>query len=480
MHKHVPRKFNLYKDRFMPVWLNHVHIHKLIKTKNKKFKLYLKTKRQYHFKAYQTARNKTKSQIRKSRIDHETKLANSTKTNPKKFWKYVNKSAKSVSGISALKKDDQTLATTDLDKAHILNQYFSSVFTNEDITNVPKYDFSVLSNGLTCNEPNITPDAVHKKLSSLQIEKAYGPDGIPPIILFELRNFLATPLSHLFSSSLQSGEVPCDWRRAHVTAIFKKGNRSDPGNYRPVSLTCIVCKLLESFVRDSIDEHMESNKLYSDSQHGFRRGRSCQTQLLETITDIAKMKDSNESFDIIYLDFRKAFDSVPYERIISKLNACRINPTLTRSIKSFLSHRSQIVIVNSQASNISAVTKGIPQGSILGPTLFNLFINDINLDLKSPNKIFADDTKLYNTSANSDLLQSDLYTLHKWSTKWQLHFNISKCKCIHFGQSNPQNNYKLNPDSSQTIPKCDDEKDLGVTFDKTLTFDKHKFMCFKS
>ena len=261
--------------------MNRRHIHKIINTKNKKFKRYLKTKRLYDYRQYQSARNKTKNDIKRARKEHESKIADCSKDNPKRFWRYLNESAKSTSGISALKTQTGSLASSDQDKAQTLNSFFSSVFTNENVTNIPDLQFASLSKQTSCNNPVITPEKVLEKLTALKTDKAYGPDGIPPLILFELREQLASPLSILFNSSINTSQVPNDWRTALVTAIFKKGSRSDPGNYRPVSLTCIVSKLLESFVRDCLDNHMEKNQLYSNSQHGFRKGRSCQTQLLE-------------------------------------------------------------------------------------------------------------------------------------------------------------------------------------------------------
>ena len=148
-------------------------------------------------------------------------------------------------------------------------------------------------------------------MKKLNPQKAQGPDQIPPRVLKELNKELAKPLSILFTKSIQTGKVPKEWKNAEVTAIFKKGNKIDPGNYRPVSLTCICCKLLEEFIRDQIVNHMTENNLYSECQHGFRKKRSCVTQLLEVYDKITEMIDDGKSVDIVYLDFRKAFDSIP-------------------------------------------------------------------------------------------------------------------------------------------------------------------------
>jgi hypothetical protein len=162
----------------------------------------------------------------------------------------------------------------------------------------------------------VTPEAVEVRLRSLDASKAQGPDNIPPKVLKVLAKELSAPLSVLFNKSLETGVVPNDWKKADVTAIFKKGNKSEPGDYRPVSLTCIVCKVMESVVRDVIVSHFTDNNLFAKCQHGFRCKRSCMTQLMEVMEELTLLLDDKNAVDILYLDFRKAFDSVPHERIL--------------------------------------------------------------------------------------------------------------------------------------------------------------------
>jgi hypothetical protein len=221
-------------------------------------------------------------------------------------------------GISTLKRKDGSLATEDASKADVLNEFFSSVFTHEDVTNVPRLEEGSYSNGVFLSEVRVTPAAVQRKLSDLNPNKAQGPDEVPPRVLKEVCKELAEPLCCLFNKSLETGILPGDWKTAEVTALFKKGSKQDPGNYRPVSLTCIVCKVLESVVRDAVVNHFTENNLYTDCQHGFRRKRSCVTQLLQVMEDFTSLMDQGEDFDIVYCDFKKAFDSVPHERLLVK------------------------------------------------------------------------------------------------------------------------------------------------------------------
>ena len=376
--------------------------------------------------------------------------------------------------MGTLKCEDGSLVTDDSRKAEVLNNFFSSVFTCEDLNNLPSLDDSVWSEGVTLADIRITPEAVEKKLRELDPNKSQGPDMIPAKVLKELSRELSFPLSFLFNLSLEMGILPNDWKSAEVVALFKKGSRLDPGNYRPVSLTCIICKVLESIIRDSIVSHLIENKLLTDCQHGFRKKRSCVTQLLEVMNDFTCSMDNGYDIDILYLDFKKAFDSVPHERLIIKLKAYGITGQVLRWISAFLSNRTQQVRVGTATSGVGMVLSGIPQGSILGPILFLIFINDLPHCLKSTCKIFADDTKIYNISPNTTDIQSDLNKLLDWSETWQLQFNISKCKVLHIGRRVCGSEFSINVNNDVIgITSCNAEKDLGVMFDTSLSFDAH-------
>ena len=173
--------------------------------------------------------------------------------------------------------------------------------------------------GITTCDIRVSPAVVYDKLYNLNKQKSQGPDEVPPRVLWELSKELSVPLSIVFNKSLEDGIIPTDWKSANVV-IFKKGTKSVPGNYRPVSLTCIICKILEFIIRDIVVEHMLDCNLYSKCQHGFRKHRSCITQLLEVMEDFTKFVDNKNDIDIIYLDFQKAFDQVPHRRLWHKLN----------------------------------------------------------------------------------------------------------------------------------------------------------------
>jgi hypothetical protein len=281
------------------------------------------------------------------------------------------------------------------------------------------------------------------------------------------------PLLLIYSKSLQEGKVPKDWKRANVSAIFKKDSKELAGNYRPVSLTSNVCKVLESIIKDSIIKHLADNLLINDSQHGFVKGRSCLTNLLEFLEDVTNSLDKGKPVDVIYLDFQKAFDKVPHKRLLEKVKSLGIEGTVYNWIKDWLNDREQRVILGNAASDWVKVTSGVPQGSVLGPILFLIYINDIDDGIACKLLKFADDTKIYSEVGSSDdilKLQNDLIQMGKWSSDWLMLFNTGKCKVMHFGSNNVQTSYTIN---GQTLSTVTEEIDLGVLFQSNMKCDRH-------
>ena len=297
-------------------------------------------------------------------------------------------------------------------------------------------------------------------MKNLKENSTPGEDNVHPKVLKECHRALAIPLTKIFKTSLTTGNLPRDWLSAIVSPIFKKGSKAKVENYRPVSLTSHVCKVLESIIRDHIVVHLKAENLINENQHGFVKGKSCLTNLLHALDYLTSTLDEGKCVDGIYLDYRKAFDSVPHQRLLLKLRAYGLNDSVMNWIQNFLNHRTQKVSIRGSYSKSATVISGVPQGSVLGPLLFILYVNDIPDTVNSEFYMYADDSKLLNECGNSDVIQNDLDLLSDWSKVWLLKFNEDKCKVIHFGHDNPQNTYTLN---ETPLSKAESEVDLGVT-----------------
>ncbi len=296
-------------------------------------------------------------------------------------------------------------------------------------------------------------------------------------MLKETKSAVIKPLKIIFEKSMTERKLPEIWKKANVSAIFKKGPRQKPENYRPISLTSVPGKLMERLIRDKIVSHMTENNIFSPVQHGFVKGKSCTTQLLEFLEEISEAIDNGDDVDIIYLDFCKAFDKVPHQRLLLKLEHYGIIGEIKDWVQDFLADRVQRVVINGAKSDWRKVTSGIPQGSVLGPILFLIYINDLPDEMTNCIKLFADDSKLFssvNNRGQADELQQDLNTAETWARKWQMEFNTKECKHLNIGKKDINQTYKMHTTSGVTeVIKVNSENDLGVIIDTNLNFSEH-------
>jgi len=330
--KHIPVIKPSHKAKKKP-WLNRDAVI-ACEEKKRAWKSWSFCKTIQNWQSYASKRNSATRACRHAKLNFEREIAGKLKEDPKSFHSYVRSQLKTKSGIGDLESGDGSLLTSDVQKAELLNSFFASVFTDEDTTTIPTLSDRNFSSIL--NNVSINPDTVKKKLTKLKTTKTPGIDSIHPLLLKECADELSVVIADLFNLSLQSHNVPNAWRKAQVTPIFKKGSKRQCANYRPVSLTVILCKVLESFIRDEIMQHMESNDLFAPHQHGFRSKRSCVTQLLEVVDHWSEVIEQGGKLDCIYLDFAKAFDTVPYQRLLQKLYAYGIRSNVHGWIEAFL------------------------------------------------------------------------------------------------------------------------------------------------
>ena len=449
---------------------------KLKRMCRKKQRLYNRAKKhnnKQNWAAYTSLKTETLKAIRKSRREHINDILQTglEKGDSGPFWRYIRSQRQDNTGIAPLKAGGK-LHPDSTSKAEILNTQFKSVFTQEDTSDIPHLfgpDYPTIANLV------VMPEGVRKLLDNINPKKAAGPDQIPCRILKELATELTPVLTAIFNQSLTSGNLPSIWTKAIVAPIFKKGDRCLPENYRPVSLTCVCCKLLEHIICTHIRQHLDKHNILSKFQHGFRSSHSCVSQLILTMHDLFTYRDKRIQIDMAILDFSKAFDTVPHEHMLGKLSFYGIKGPVLKWIAAFLCDREQCVVVDGKKSSQVSVDSGVPQGSVLGPLLFLLHINDLPSVVTSQVRLFADDCLLYRPIQSVDdqeALQRDLAALELWGDTWGMRFNAKKCNMMTIARArHPRTHlYSLNNHILQTVAQ---EKYLGITISNDLNWSAH-------
>jgi len=467
-------------DQFVPIYCSRrtthyrginypPHIRKLLLKKKNCWRLYRKFGTNVYYARYRLVCSQCRKAIHCFIANREDALISTG--NMGKFYRYASSKLNCRTNVGSLKQPDGNLTIDPQIKASLLSNYFNSTFTADDGSR----PLVAPRSSTKMHSIVFTQQHIFRVLSRLKANSAGGPDGIPPIFLKNVRSLLAAPLAFLYQLLFESTSVPAVWLKAHVTPIFKKGDSSCPSNYRPISLTCSLCKVMESIIKDKLVSFLASNGLLSREQHAFIAKHSTVTNLLECVHDWSLSLHNKVPMDVVYFDFSHAFDSVVHSKLLIKLQSFGLEGKLLTWIGAFLSGRSQCVVVEGMFSNWVGVASGVPQGSVLGPILFILFVDDITQIYPGQVtfKLFADDLKMYSSvesSVSSASLTTAISLLQDWCHVWQLTVNISKTFVVHLGFNNPLFCYTFN---HTIISATDTIRDLGVEIDTGLSFDVH-------
>ena len=472
VQRFVPKK--LRRKGSKPLWMNR-NIMRMIRRKRRLWRSYSteqRTRKDFaSFQAFKKVQKEVEKAVKAAKRKLERSLAKNSKRNPKAFYSYIKKKSSNRVTVGPLKNLNGKLVTDDKEMADILNSLYCSMFTREDMSSIPTVE--VLHKGEDkLTSVKFTKEKVSAKLRKLKPTSAPGPDKVWTRILHDLAEELAGPLAIIYTRLMEDKAVPDIWLWSHVCPIFKKGSKSDPGNYRPVSLTCVVGKVMESIIVDALIDHMITNQLLRSSQHGFLPGKSTTTCMLEYLETLTRWVDEGMNVDVLYCDFAKAFDKVPWERLLAKMEGVGVGGNILGWVRAWLTGgRQQRVVLNGQHSSWGEIVSGVIQGSCLGPALFLIFINDIDtaVDLTASCLIkFADDTKwakVVETEDDRKRFQEGVDGLEKWSKDWQLLFNISKCKIMHMGGRSKKFSYTMD---GEKLVEVDVEKDVGVLVASSL------------
>ena len=469
----IPNKIVTIRPNDSPWYTN--DLRNLKKYMMRCFRKYKKSKLPTDWDRYCNSRNTYQHGLNTAENNYKKSLTDSLSTNKnsKKWWstvKWLIGKGGDTSYPSLIIDGKQV--NDNKDKAEAFNTFFlshsivdDSLIKLPDVNNFPQ----------NLNKIIATEEEVHDLLKCIDTTKATGPDGISPKLLHEAGGSIVKSLTRLINLSLETGRVPKDWKLANVIPLFKKGVKHDTNNYRPVSLLSCVSKILERIVFKHVFNYLRDNQLISSDQSGFKPGDSTTNQLSFLYHTFCKALDEKKDVHIIFFDIRKAFDRVYHKGLIYKLRKIGIYGNLLVWFIDYLHERHQRVIIRGQESEKGLIKAGVPQGSVLGPLLFLIYINDLTLVTQTNMKLFADDTSLYiefdNADTASAVLNQDLVDVQAWANQWLVEFSPPKTKlmtCTYKKKVYPPISFDGN-----VLQSVINHKHLGLTFANNLHWSTH-------
>ena len=459
-----PKKVNPQKP-----WLTN-YVFKELEKKRRLWHKYLNNRTEENYLLYRSQNNKTKTCIVDARKNYEHGLLSGP---DKHFYAYISRCLNSkLRNFTLVDGSSNCIIGSEEQIAETFAIQFQSVFDRSII--VPGFAPSLPQNTYSAREITtirFTPEKVKCALESLKTDSSPGPDGVQAVFLSRCRESLCIPMATAMNDIMNAEYFPESWKEAVVIPIFKKGNKLLAENYRPISLTSTPCKCMEKIVVRELTSFFLENQVIPPEQHGFLPRKSTITNLLTRLHQWTLADDNNEPIDVLYLDFEKAFDKIPIGYLLYKLEHYGVRGKLLYFIRGFLQGRKFRVRVGQELSREHDTYSGVPQGSVLGPLLFIVYLSDLYSELKTSYTSFADDTNIYcNPSKQSHHLQEDLDKIKTWTATWKMPLNDSKCTVLHIGRTNPKNNYIL---GQTEVVKVQKQKDLGIIITEDLKWEQH-------
>lgn len=479
MYKFIPSR-TIHIRTNQPPWFC-TEIKRKIRKRKRAYKKAKRTGLQSDWEKFKKLRNETVAFIRQKKKQYYESLSNKLingSNSSRDWWKtlrcFISPTQKNE--IPPLYDDvSSELITDDFRKAEVLNSYFVLQTKLDDGGRYPpNLPISTLNQ---LEFINIDRSEVLDVLKTLKLGKASGPDGINNSVLKEIKNEIAGPLCDLYNACLDKCEMPLNWKIAHVSAVYKKGDKSKPCNYRPISLLNNIEKVFEKLIFKNVFNYLRDKNFFTPLQSGFLPGDSTVNQLTYLYNNFCKALDDGLEIRIVFFDISKAFDKVWHKGLLEKLKSAGIQGRLLNFFYNYLSCRRQRVVIRGAMSNLMTVSSGVPQGSIIGPLFFLIFINDIVKNINCNINLFADDTSLYvvvkNPYEEAISLQTDIDTIYRWSQTWLVDFNPSKSESLVISR---KRNKPVHPPllmSGIQIPSVVEHKHLGVIFSNDCTWDEH-------